>query len=286
MSAFHAMRSRAFTHLETPFDQGLQGSSHPNLLPVQWFLLAGGVMKPAAPLRMPSRLPHSLNHRLNMYALAASAAGVGMLVLEQSADAKIVYTRAHDVILRGSHLALDLNHDGITDFTINQRSGCTTDGGCTAALYADGAAGGNYIEGLRRIFNFAYALKPQARIGSSQPFMGNAMYYRFGGQQWSGSCTGSWVDVTNRYLGLRFIIKGETHFGWARLNVACKASSEIIGLVTGYAYETLPNQPILAGKTKGRDVVAVHPASLGQLARGAAAISSGAREGIPLWPDP
>jgi len=191
----------------------------------------------------PSKLPDSVHHQLNMYALAASAAGVGMLSSARAAEAKVVYTPAHHVILRGSHLALDLNHDGITDFYINHRSGCSTDG-----------------------------------IGSTKPFMGFAMYYRFRAQSTNGVCSGSWADVKNRYLGLRFIIKGETHFGWARLNVACNLGSKKIGLLTGYAYETVPNKPIIAGRTKGPDVITDQPASLGQLARGASAASGLARE--------
>lgn len=41
----------------------------------------------------------------------------------------------------------------------------------------------------------------------------------------------------------------------------------------GYAYETIANQPITAGKTKGLDV-ALEPASLGHLAQGASTISA------------
>jgi hypothetical protein len=214
-------------------------------------------------LRNPVKISDSLQKQLNSYALAASAAGVGMLGLAQPAEGKIVYTPAHQVILRGGHFALDLNHDGITDFEIIQRSGCTT-GGCSAALYVSGGhSRGNYVEGLRELFNFAYALKSQQRIDSTKPFMGFAMYYRFQGR----GCSGSWVDVKNRYLGLRFIIKGATHFGWARLNVNCNPGSKKIGLLTGYAYETIANKAIISGKTKGPDVITLEP-GLGVLGAG------------------
>jgi hypothetical protein len=39
--------------------------------------------------------------------------------------------------------------------------------------------------------------------------------------------------------------------------------------LTGYAYETIPNKAIVTGKTKGRDVITVRPASLGHSAAGA-----------------
>jgi hypothetical protein len=66
--------------------------------------------------RATAELSDSLHHRLNSYALAASAAGVGVLAVAQPADAKIVYTPAHVVV--SEVVPLDLNHDGIVDFTI------------------------------------------------------------------------------------------------------------------------------------------------------------------------
>ena len=47
--------------------------------------------RPSGP-RKTANLSQSTNHQLRMYALAASAAGVGILTLAQVAEAKIVYT--------------------------------------------------------------------------------------------------------------------------------------------------------------------------------------------------
>jgi hypothetical protein len=54
-----------------------------------------------------------------MYALAASAAGVGILALGQVAEAKIVYTPANVSINPQVPYKLDLNHHGIADFTLS-----------------------------------------------------------------------------------------------------------------------------------------------------------------------
>jgi len=43
----------------------------------------------------------------------------------------------------------------------------------------------------------------------------------------------------------------------------------ITGLVTGYAYETIANKPIIAGQTHGKD-----EATLGRLAQGASGVVS------------
>jgi len=55
-------------------------------------------------------------------------------------------------------------------------------------------------------------------------------------------------QVRTRYLGLEFLINGEVHFGWARLTVTCK-DLRVLATLSGYAYETVPNTPIIAGQT-------------------------------------
>jgi hypothetical protein len=72
-------------------------------------------MKPSPRSRKQANLSDSVLHRLNMYAVAASAAGVGMVVSPQAAEGKIVYTPAN-VNLNGKPFPLDLNHDHRVDF--------------------------------------------------------------------------------------------------------------------------------------------------------------------------
>jgi len=113
------------------------------------------------------------------------------------------------------------------------------------------------------------ALQRGALIGTGQVFY--ASLYCMA-QKISEGSFGSWPGVKNRYLGLQFVIKGNKHFGWARLSVS---SAPYDATVTGYAYETIPNKAIVAGKTHGKDVITVEPPTLGHLARGAAT--------IPAW---
>jgi hypothetical protein len=100
-----------------------------------------------------------------------------------------------------------------------------------------------------------------------------------------------WFSATNRYLGLKFKIKGKIHFGWARLSVVGR--QRITATLTGYTYETIPGKAIKAGQTKGTadnpsngDLGpgasltnpipdTPQPASLGMLALGA--------QSVPLW---
>jgi hypothetical protein len=112
----------------------------------------------------------------------------------------------------------------------------------------------------------AYALRDGSRIGAKRRFLARTAYMT-GSESW-----GYWRNVTDRYLGLKFKIHGNYHYGWARLTTKFVNHYTVEATLTGYAYETIPNKPIITGETKGRDVVTVQHASLGHLAHGAAAI--------------
>ncbi len=125
--------------------------------------------------RTPSKLSDSLHRRLNAYALAASAAGVGFLSLAPSAEANIVYTKARHHIRAKQSYKLDLNRDGIADATIISNFGCNQDY-CVDYLYAVGA-NGNAVEGAPGFLGipYAYALNHGSQIGAKQPFTGKLM---------------------------------------------------------------------------------------------------------------
>jgi hypothetical protein len=206
-------------------------------------------------------LTDSFQRQLNMYSLAAGATAAGMFALAQPAEAKIVYTSVHRVIGRNHTFSLDLNHDHVADFTISNYYNAGTDFG-KITLYALPAVG-NAVEGVYGPVgtSIASALVSGSRIGPKAPFHGGLM----ADVGWIATY-GKWWNVNNRYLGLRFRVKGKTHYGWARLSVKGD-DLNITATLTGYAYETIPNKPILAGRTKGPNVIA-KPSTLGGLALG------------------
>jgi hypothetical protein len=223
--------------------------------------------------RIPAILPESMHKQLNSYALAASAAGVGMLALAQPTAARVVYTPVHVKLGRNTQAMVDLNHDNATDFfIINNFSNFGYRNSYRFFVSANDQA--NSIQGTKD----AFALKIGARIGPKQGFSRNATlmahFYTSSGQIITSS--GLWKNVKNRYLGLKFLIAGKTHYGWARLSTTVHRNGTfgISAVLTGYAYETVPNKPIIAGKTKGPDVITLAPATLGHLAKGTSAISA------------
>jgi hypothetical protein len=247
-------------------------------------------MKPSSqPPGTPFKISDSLHQRINMYALAASAAGVSLLALARPAEAKIVYTKTHRVIGSNGIYSLDLNHDGTVDFLIQEWTSVFSTLGRNALLVQEGlgnAVAGSIVKHGSQSFHFASALKVGAQIGSRERFIdggyhGEGMASVFRSDS-GGGTSGRWVDRNNRYLGLRFKVDGKTHYGWARMSVNVQGF-DITGTLTGYAYETVPNKEIIAGKTEeGTDGAADRTGptsydsrtpSLGRLARGSQGIS-------------
>jgi hypothetical protein len=256
-------------------------------------------------------LSDSLNHHLNMYAVAAGAAGVGMLALAQPADAKVVYTPANKhIAIPYGPLYIDLNHDGINDFEISVRNGGSS-GFSTVAMYVFGAnrTTSNAIwKGKGTCFNTcASALPAGVRVGGTNNFSKNAndmanIFAIFSGGRWVYGYRWPWAKggngVIDRYLGLKFSVGGEIHYGWARFNVKVhlpRGAQNIYATLTGYAYETVPNRPIVTGATSSSvnedeapqaslRTPETPPTSLGLLALGAPGLEIWRREGTNANP--
>ena len=249
--------------------------------------------------KKPADLSPSFHQRLNSYALAATAAGVGVLALAPPADAKIVYTPAHKLITPNHTIPLDLNHDGNADFRLKDIRFTTSPYGFShiAMLSVVPARNANQAAGYSA-FNrhYASALKagvsigPKGKFASGPRVMANVYSDTGAHRGTAGQCLGPWGNVVNRYLGLKFLVQGKLHFGWARLSVSCSGFVNVDATLTGYAYETIPNRAIIAGKTKGPDdasveesntastVPAPEPATLGVLSLGSPGLSIWRRE--------
>jgi hypothetical protein len=241
-------------------------------------------------------LSESLHHQLNMYANSATAAGVSLLALAQPSEAKIVYTPIHKVISRSSSYGLALNHETV-DFII-RNSYCRVSEFCNSSTWDQLSVAASFGKPGNRVVGSAYAaaaLKGGVRINDTKKFNGRSMALKCRGAcnaSHSSTLTrGPWRNVTNRYLGLKFKINGQTHYAWARLNVeVSKTLFEITAVLTGFAYETIPNKGIVAGQTKGPDddiveepsasltVPTSRPSRLGVLALGAPGLSIWRRE--------
>lgn len=188
-------------------------------------------------------------------------------ILVSAANAQIVYTDVNPDSTSSGTYNLDINNDGIIDFTLRKTKSfhvyvhCTS---CRVGTYAIptsiyiqplasnaiGLNGTNSKLNLNAPIN-STSLTWSDTLGlvlshTSYSTSGLACYY--------GHCiprstlSGSWASGgTDKYLGLRINVGTASYYGWVLLTVSGSSSFT----VKGYAYDSKPNHSIHAGKTSG-----------------------------------
>ena len=244
-------------------------------------------------------LSWKFDKQLLAYTATAGAAGVAVLALAQSAEAKIVYTPANVPIqLNGGPVYLDLNNDGVADFALQSS---TYQAGriphkqnhpgdpffqvLEASPQAAGDAVFGYIDTSQGLdIGCAAALPAGTTVGPKSPFLksNQAILFSVVDNYNYGHEACDWAQKhRGAYLGVKFSINGETHYGWAHITMGKTT------ILNGYAYETVPNQAIDTGKTSGPGSIAEldrtpipspQPATLGMLAQGS--------RGLEIWRRP
>lgn len=194
-------------------------------------------------------LPENFESRLAAYAKAAAAAGVGLLAVAPQASAKVIYTPAH-ILFTGGKVPIDLNHDGINDFVLsiynfisNGRRLRVVVGAPQNGVLCSGSSGYPPV-----------ALRAGYRIGANDNY---GIFDRRGAPavnvvdtKFGTYVGGPFANAGDRFLGLKFNINGQAHYGWALLRVGAGVignRSTIRATLLGYAYDTVAGQSIAAG---------------------------------------
>lgn len=181
--------------------------------------------------------PLKLSNRLVKYsALSVSLAGLAEL------NGQVDYTANINAVGPGYHY-LDLNDDGINDFRIG--------GGLYSNYLSINGYGVPAINSfLASAFTYVYplALNNSDAIGPSpvqgQWFAHNSNAGTLNYNSCYPASNSNWCGVTDKFLGLRFDIEGNKHYGWVRLDVDYSGANWII---KDFAYEQTQGVGISAG---------------------------------------
>ncbi len=208
-------------------------------------------MKPAK--KRTANFSDSVLRHLNAYAVAASAAGVSALAVAP-ADAQVIYTPTRVQLSQGGLSVYELNPAGNKTAPFVIYDGFTSPGAYWDVLsFNPKSSGARFVQGPGTSWSIA-PLKAGALIGSKRQW-GNsirgliATYGPYGGGTYKnhdGFAFGKFA-----YIGFKFQIVGEIHYGWARVEVLFDKKTpkrRLHLLLTGYAYEATVNKPIKAGQ--------------------------------------
>lgn len=174
--------------------------------------------------------------KLGTYGLFATA-----FLAHKNSDAQVVYTDVDpDLVLNSNEFDdLDLNNDGTNDFGLaNIQSSFNAAIGISVTNSA--AVAGYMLDFYGTSFAMASMLDEGDPIGptlnwNTQTSSGNA----FWGSVFGFGDVGPWDNVTNKFAGLRIIVDGNTHYGWARFDVSHTKLT-----LKDYAYDETPDAAI------------------------------------------
>lgn len=184
----------------------------------------------------------TLAKKLKAYSALAGVAAVTPF----AAEAQVIYSNIEpDTILAGrgyNSFDLDLNSDGITDFSLTQ-------------YYSTSYSHGQYhfFSGI-----FLTIINDNSGIATTAPGNDNISIFNNGdtidvNDNWyaaslySVDFNAQWNGVKNKYIGARVKLNGQNYYGWIRVTVGSNGNSITI---KDYAFNATPEAPIIAGDTK------------------------------------
>jgi hypothetical protein len=201
---------------------------------------------------------NTIESKIKKYAALAG----GITAVAGVANAQIVHTDINpDTLVTGNGAVydLDVDNNGVIDFTFNLIVSSTSytyggfvtvDVNYAGAIMSPAASGNSMMASSYGMLN----VPAGSAIGSSGSFSSTSNWAGVGGSYSliysTTSSTGSISQGnflnTDGFVGLKFQNSGNTHYGWARIEVA---NDGAVLSVKEYAFESTPNTAINAGET-------------------------------------
>lgn len=199
-----------------------------------------------------------------LFALGAAA----LLPLQAFAQGSIVYVNPHDVLVgpNDETKGFDLDGDGALDIYFRRFAG----------EFQAIPNSNNQVSGTPAtppdLGGYGLPIILGGSISVDTPWLGNFPVSQindvFGpilsAQRGQLVATGPFAGLDG-YLGVRFHIGTDLHYGWIRVNSNLGFPNQALGYITEWAYNSVPNEPLAAG-------VVPEPSALALLALGAAGL--------------
>lgn len=199
-----------------------------------------------------------IENKLKSYAAVAASTLVAGV-----ANGQVVYTDVNpdQTFTLGGGYVLDVDNNTVTDFTFQVGTSYVTSGTINVNVKAgmiNGPASNEVIGQTQNVGGQTLFLADTLLTGDNISTAANWLSVGatagwpvlLGGQMKIGvfpeGGAGNFLDVTDKYVGLKFQIGADVHYGWARFDVSADGLTYTI---KDYAYESLKETPIEAGKT-------------------------------------
>jgi hypothetical protein len=192
----------------------------------------------------------SPNTKLKAYSAMALAFTAGAT----ATNAAIVYNDIEDVTIEvGDMFDIDLDGDGTLDFLFRAASTTGSDGTWSfgsvfgnATSYTVGNSGNMVMGTVGAYYNYASALDAGDNIGPDSPWLSYPSYGNSGvlASNFYGVTYGNFPGAGEKFLGFRFVVGDNTHYGWMRVVADV---DPVTMTILDYAYDGTPDTPIEAG---------------------------------------
>jgi hypothetical protein len=155
--------------------------------------------------------------------------------------------------------SIDINNDGVFDLKI--RVGGSSSGGIHHSGTQSGIVEATPLHGSSIISNtsgYPHHLYRNDSIKSTNHWTTAANRIleslSHASKQIGNTVSGNWTHPIDGYLGIKIVSEGQINYGWIRLNVTINLPTASC-MYKEYAYNSIPNQPILAGQISNPIVV-------------------------------
>ncbi len=154
--------------------------------------------------------------------------------------------------------SIDINNDGVFDLKLSVSG--SSSGGIHHSGTQSGIVEATPLHGSAIISNSGYPLhlyrNDSIKSNSHWTTTANQILesVSHSAKQIGNTVSGNWTPPIDGFLGIKIVSAGQTNYGWIRLNVTINLPTASC-MYKEFAYNSIPNQPILAGQISNPVVI-------------------------------